>query len=153
MTETRPPNCSDVTDWGEVKCKWINVLVCVLAVPTKKHKRFLRFSPSALGHIGGAGGGNGGWRGRSLSWSPVAVFPETGSNAGQATLNSSAGFIVSEVDRVRPCSSSSSSSSTPPLPPQHEDSVSIGHGADTGSTDKSLSRSLRRTLLGSEVTC
>lgn len=52
-----------------------------------------------------AGGG-----GRSLSWSPVAVFPETGSNAGQATLNSSAGFIVSEVDRVRPCASSA----TPP---------------------------------------
>lgn len=29
------------------------------------------------------------------------MFPETGSDAGQATLNSSAGFIVSEVDRVR----------------------------------------------------
>lgn len=40
-----------------------------------------------------------------------------------------------------------------PSLPQHEDSVSIGHGTDTGSTDKSLSRSLRRTLLGSEVTC
>lgn len=29
------------------------------------------------------------------------MVPETGSDAGQATLNSSAGFIVSKVDRVR----------------------------------------------------
>lgn len=88
---------------GEVKYEWINVLVCVLAVPTKTRALppFLPFSSGA--HRRGGGGG-------SLSWSPVAVFPETGSNAGQATLNSSAGFIVSEVDRVRPCASSA----TPP---------------------------------------
>lgn len=88
---------------GEVKYEWINVLVCVLAVPTKTRALppFLPFSSGA--HRRGGGG-------RSLSWSPVAVFPETGSNAGQATLNSSAGFIVSEVDRVRPCASSA----TPP---------------------------------------
>ncbi|KAI9520144.1 hypothetical protein NQZ68_020038 [Dissostichus eleginoides] len=64
----------------------------------------------------------------------VAVFPETGSDAGQATLNSSAGFMVSKVDR-------------------HEDFVSVGQAADTGSTDKSLSRSLKKTLVGSEVIC
>lgn len=59
------------------------------------------------------------------------MFLETGSNAVQATLNSSAGFIVSEGDRVRSCSS--------PSPTQHESFVSIGHGADAGSADKSLS--------------
>lgn len=52
------------------------------------------------------------------------MFPWTGSAAGQATLNSSAGIIVSEVDRVRPRSSL-----------QHEDFVSVGHAADTGSTN------------------
>lgn len=70
----------------------------------------------------------------------VAVFQETGSDAGQDTLNSSAGFIVLEVDRVGAHSS-----------PKHEDFVSVGHGADTGRADKSLSRSLSATLLGSEV--
>lgn len=40
----------------------------------------------------------------------LLCFQRRGSNAGQATLNSSAGFIVSEVDRVRPCASSA----TPP---------------------------------------
>ena len=58
----------------------------------------------------------------------VAVFPEPGSDAGQATLNSSAGFIVLAEDGVRPGSA-----------PRHEDFVSAGHGADAGRTDKPLS--------------
>lgn len=51
---------------------------------------FPLFPPSALTFVRG---------GAQLE--RVAMFPETGSDAGQATLNSSAGFIVSEVDRVR----------------------------------------------------
>ncbi|KAK5891772.1 hypothetical protein CesoFtcFv8_012215 [Champsocephalus esox] len=47
--------------------------------------------------------------GRKAQLELVAVFPETGSDAGQATLNSSAGFMVSKVDGVgsRPPPSSS----------------------------------------------
>lgn len=89
---------------------------------------------------------SGGTEGGKAQLELVAVFPETGSDAGQATLNSSAGFIVSEVDRVR-------SRPLPSPPHQHEDFVSVGHGADAGSTDKSLSRSLTRTPPGSEVAC
>lgn len=76
------------------------------------------FLPSAQGHGGGV----------KAQMEFVAVFSEMGSDAGQATLNSSVGFIVSEVDGVRPRSS-----------PQHENFVSVRHGADTVSTDKSLS--------------
>lgn len=76
-------------------------------------------------------------RGSEAQMELVAVFPEMGSDAGQATLNSSAGFIVSGVDRVRPHSS-----------PQHKYIVSIRHGADTMSTDKPLSRSSRDNPAG-----
>ncbi|KAK9514347.1 hypothetical protein VZT92_027820 [Zoarces viviparus] len=54
------------------------------------------------------------------------------------TLDSSAGFIVSKVDGV------GSPSPTRGL---------CWRRIDTGGTDKSLSRSLRRTLPGSGVTC
>lgn len=89
------------------------MLVSTLVVP----ECILHFSLQLRGH----GGGN-------AQMELVAMFPETGSGAGQATLNSSVGFIVSEEDRVRPRSS-----------PQHENFVSVRHGADTMSTDKSLS--------------
>lgn len=62
-------------------------------------------------------------------------FSAMGADAGQATLNSSSGFIVLAVDRVRACSS-----------PRHEDFVSIGHEADIVHTDKLLSRSQGKTL-------
>lgn len=44
---------------------------------------------------------SGALRGEKVQLALVAVFPETGLDAGQATLNSSAGFIVVKVDRVR----------------------------------------------------
>lgn len=141
MTETRPPNCSDVTDWGRGEIR-VNKCVGLRAGGAHENTSASSVSPLQLwGTSAGRGGG-------SLSWSPVAVFPETGFECRSGHLE-----LLSWIYCVGGGQGQAVRLLRHPSLPQHEDSVSIGHGTDTGSTDKSLSRSLRRTLLGSEVTC
>lgn len=125
---------------GEVKYEWINVLVCVLAVPTKTRALppFLPFSSGA--HRRGGGG-------EASAGALLLCFQRRGRMQVRPPWTPQLDLLC------RRWTGSGRAPPPPPLPPQHEDSVSIGHGTDTGSTDKSLSRSLRRTLLGSEVTC
>lgn len=139
MTETRPPNCSDVTDWGRGE---IRVNKCVGLRAGGAHENTSASSVSPLQLWGTSAGGG------KPQLEPCCCVSRDGVECRSGHLE-----LLSWIYCVGGGQGQAVRLLRHPSLPQHEDSVSIGHGTDTGSTDKSLSRSLRRTLLGSEVTC